>query len=266
VVPPVATQPASPVAAEPAPPWRSRRRLSRNQRLRRQWEGEELDLDAAIDVQVERRLALAPDGRLFVRPGSEAPRCSVLVLLDLSASTGDVAAGSTQSLLAVEQQAALLLARAAQVGLDRIAIHGFASNTRAAVHYLRLLDFGTPLNAGHTQRILHTRAAGSTRIGAALRHATRCLLAEPAGPRAIVLVTDGAPSDVDVFDVRYLTEDARAAVLAARRLGVQCHGSVVDAGSDAYVRRIFGWCNYRVVARTAQLPRALQELHEQLSA
>ena len=60
---------------EPATPWRNRRRLSRNQRLRRQWEGEDLDLDAAIDVQVERRLAGA-DGRLFVRPGIEAPRCN----------------------------------------------------------------------------------------------------------------------------------------------------------------------------------------------
>jgi len=266
VVPPVATRPASPLAAEPAPPWRSRRRLNRNQRLRRQWEGEELDLDAAIDVQVERRLALAPDGRLFVRPGSEAPRCSVLVLLDLSASTGDVAAGSTQPLLAIEQQAALLLARAAQAGQDRLAIHGFTSNTRAAVQYLRLLDFGTPLDAARTQRLLGTRAAGSTRMGAALRHATRCLLAEPVGPRAIVLLTDGAPSDVDVFDARYLTEDARAAVLAARRLGVQCHGLVVDAGGDAYVRRIFGWRSYRVVARAAQLPHALQAIHEQLAA
>lgn len=266
VVPPAATLHGLPPAAEPATPWRSRRRLSRNQRLRRQWEGDDLDLDAAIDVQVERRLALAPDGRLFVRPGIEAPRCSVLVLLDLSASTGDVAAGSTQPLLAVEQQAALLLARAAQAGHDRIAIHGFASNTRAAVQYLRLLDFGTPLDAAHTQRILGTRAAGSTRIGAALRHATRCLLAEPAGPRAIVLITDGAPSDIDVFDARYLTEDARAAVLAARRLGVQCHGLVVDPGADAYVRRIFGWRNYRVAQTAAQLPRQLGELYDRLAA
>ncbi len=266
VVPPVPPRPAAPLAAEPAAPWRSRRRLNRNQRLRRQWEGDELDLDAAIDVQVERRLALAPDGRLFVRPGSEAPRCSVLVLLDLSASTGDVASGSTQPLLAVEQQAALLLARAAQAGQDRLAIHGFASNTRAAVQYLRLLDFGTPLDAARTQRLLGTRAAGSTRIGAALRHATRCLLAEPAGPRAIVLVTDGAPSDVDVFDARYLTEDARAAVLAARRLGVQCHGVVVDAGSDTYVRRIFGWRSFRRIGRAAQLPRQLEDLYTSLAA
>ena len=51
--------------------------------------------------------------------------------------------------------------------------------------------------------------------------------------------------DVDVFDTRYLTEDARAAVLAARRLGVQCHGLVVDPGLTPRTPHL----------RLAQLPR-----------
>lgn len=265
-VPPLApAQPSSPSQAD-IPPLRSpSRRLNRNQRLRRQWEGEEIDLDAAIDIMVERRLRLAPDGRLFRRPGTTSPRCSVLVLLDLSASTGERPAHAANSLLEVEQQAALLLARTAQAGEDRIAIHGFASNTRAAVHYLRLLDFGAALDTGHTQRILATRAAWSTRIGAALRHATHCLANEPSEQRAIVLVTDGAPSDIDVFDTRYLTEDARAAVQAAQRQGVQCYGLAVDPGADAYVRRIFGWRNYRVAETAAQLPRQLTDLYARLA-
>ena len=57
-----------------------------------------------------------------------------------------------------------------------------------------------------------------------------------------------------------------AAVLAARRLGVQCHGLVVDPGADAYVRRIFGWRNYRVALTAAQLPRQLGELYDRLAA
>jgi len=248
------------------PPRLRTRRLNRCQRLRRQWEGEEIDLDAAIEAMVERRLALAPEGRLFMRPGSKAPRCSVLVLLDLSASTGEHAPGSPQSLLDVEQQAALLLARTALAGQDRIAIHGFASNTRAAVHYLRLLDFGIPLDASGRERILGTRAAWSTRIGAALRHATHCLANEPSEQRAIVLITDGAPSDIDVFDTRYLTEDARAAVLAAQRQGVHCYGLAVDPRADAYMRRIFGWRNFRVAETAAQLPRLLDELYDRLTS
>ncbi len=244
---------------------RPSRHLSRNRRLRRQWEGDDIDLDAAVDVMVARRLARVPDGRLFTHADHTRRHCSVLVLLDLSASTGERQPGAAQTLLAVEQQAALLLARTALAGQDRIAIHGFASNTRAAVHYVRLLDFGAALDATATELILATRPAWSTRIGAALRHATHCLADEPGEQHAIVLVTDGAPSDVDVFDARYLTEDARAAVLAAQRQGVQTFCLAVDPEADAYVRRIFGWRNYRIVETAAQLPRQLTELYARLA-
>ena len=50
-------------------PLRRAHRLGRARRLRRQWEGDELDLNAAIDVLVDRRLGRAPDPRLFMPPG-----------------------------------------------------------------------------------------------------------------------------------------------------------------------------------------------------
>ena len=59
----------------------------------------------------------------------------------------------------------------------------------------------------------------STRMGAALRHATAHLAHEASDLKAILLLTDGAPSDIDVHEPRYLVEDARHAVLAARAAG-----------------------------------------------
>ncbi len=41
---------------------------------------------------------------------------------------------------------------------------------------------------------------------------------------------------------------------------------MVDPGADAYVRRIFGWRNYRVAETAAQLPRQLGELYYRLAA
>ena len=98
----------------------------------------------------------------------------------------------------------------------------------------------------------------STRMGAALRHATTLLQHEPPAQRAILLVTDGAPSDIDVHEPQYLTEDARAAVLEARNAGVQTHCIAVDAGDDSYVRRIFGWRNFSMVQDAQSLPAQLQ--------
>jgi len=68
---------------------------------------------------------------------------------------------------------------------------------------------------------LGNRGATQPRIGAALRHASALLQDEGDNRRAILLVTDGAPADVDVFDPEYLTEDARVAVMQARVAGVR---------------------------------------------
>jgi len=242
------------------------RRLSRVRRLRRQWEGDDIDLNAAIEVMVDQRMDLSPDPRLFMRPGREERVSSLLVLLDLSESTNDCLAGSMQSILDIEKKAALLLAQSALHGQDRVAIHGFSSNTRAEVNYYRLLDAATPLDARAVGRVRSVSGRYSTRMGAALRHATAHMAHEPGDHRSILLVTDGAPSDVDVFEADYLIEDARVAVLDARRLGIQAYCVVLDPKADAYAHRIFGWRNYRIVDDPRLLPVHLSELYARLSA
>lgn len=228
-------------------------RLNRARRLRRQFDGDDIDLDAAIEVMVDRRLGLAPDARLFRRPGREASHSSLLVLLDLSESANDPVAGDRRPILALEKEAALRLAQTVRGPFERIAVHGFNSNTRAHVGYQRLLDFGTPFDARATGRLFAARARHSTRMGAALRHAVDMLAAEPSTRHTVLVVTDGAPSDVDVFDPRYLVEDARAAVQEAKRRGVQVHCVTLDPEGERDARRIFGWKRYRVVTNPIAL-------------
>lgn len=233
-------------------------RFSRTRRLRRQWEGDDVDLNAAIDVMVQRRSQLQPEPRLFLRSGREQVPSSVLVLLDLSESTNDRVSGTTMSLLELEKQAALWLAESVHQGADRLAVHGFSSNTRAEVYYYRLLEFGCALTPASRGMITEVQARYSTRMGAALRHATTLLQDEPHLQRAILLVTDGAPSDIDVHEPRYLTEDARAAVIEARNAGVQTHCIALYTGDDNYVRRIFGWRNFSMVQDAQSLPVQLK--------
>lgn len=242
------------------------RQLDRTHRLRRQWEGDDVDLNAAIEVLVDRRLRLRPDPRLFMRPGKAPRPSSVLVLLDLSESVNDRGQDGERSLLDIEKQAALMLADANARGIDRLAIHGFSSNARAEVYYYRLLEFGRPLQAPSRAMIGAVRGRYSTRMGAALRHAASHLRAEPSGQRAILLVTDGAPSDIDVHDPRYLIEDARMAVAEAREAGVRTACIAVDGAADAYVRRIFGWRNYCIADDPRSLPARLARMSARLAA
>lgn len=242
------------------------RRLSRQQRLRRQWEGDEIDLNAAIEAVIDQRIKLSPDLRYFSRAGREDWPSSILVLLDLSESTNDVPAARKESILDIEKKAALLLAQSVMLSGDRIAVHGFSSNTRAEVTYYHLLDFGAPLDGDAVALIQSVPGRFSTRMGAALRHAVSCLASEPFEHRTVILVTDGAPSDIDVYKADYLIEDARAAVHECRRAGVQTFCVALDPQADPYVRRIFGWNNYRVVDEPAKLPVHLCSIYNRLVA
>lgn len=241
------------------------RHLDRTHRLRRQWEGDDIDLNAAIEVLVDRRLRLRPDARLFMRPGKGPRPSSVLVLLDLSASANDPGPHAA-SLLDIEKQAALMLAASNARGIDRLAIHGFSSNTHAEVYYYRLLEPGLPLDEPARSMIGALRGRYSTRMGAALRHATSLMRAEPPGQRAVLLVTDGAPADIDVHDPRYLIEDARQAVAEAREAGVRAACIAVDGAADAYVRRIFGWRDYCIADDARSLPARLARMSARLAA
>ncbi|WP_354681422.1 nitric oxide reductase activation protein NorD [Cupriavidus plantarum] len=243
-----------------------RQRLSRDRRLRRQLEGESLDLDAAVTVMIDRRLGLAPEPRLFLRPARGTPHFSILLLVDASASTNDpvTGIGGGTTVLDVERTATAMLAHAAAECGHRVAIHAFSSDTREAVNYYRLLDFGDRLDGSARTRLGALAGRFSTRIGAALRHATTCVMDEPNPHRAIVIVTDGEPSDVDVFDRRYLAEDARAAAQAARRAGVAVCGVTIDAGAAPYIRTILGHGNFCIADTARALPAQLSAIYARL--
>lgn len=244
------------------------RQLDRRQRLRRQWEGDDLDFNAAIEVQVDRRLKLCPEPRLFMRAGKGPRPTSLLVLMDASESV-NAPGPHGDSLLDLEKQAVLLLARSRaghRTGVDRLAIHAFSSNTRAEVRYLRLLDFGQPFADEASARLQSLHGRHSTRLGAAMRHASSLLAAEPPGQRHLLVVTDGAPADIDVHDERYLIEDARHAVQQARAAGIRISCLAVDSQADGYVRHIFGARNYGIADDARHLPRRLTQMGDRLAA
>ena len=223
----------------------------RSIRLRRLEAGDELDLNAAVDSMVSRRCRLAPDPRVFRRHGRRRRSTAIVLLMDLSQSTERFVPASFTKVIDIEKRAATMVAKALDSSRDRVAVHGFSSNGRHEVHYVCLKDFDEAFGADQ-QALLKRRQGGlSTRMGAALRHATSALGREQADRKLILMLTDGEPSDVDVYEDDYLVEDARHAVAAAAAQGVKTFCLTLDRQADAYVRRIFGSRNYLIADQAA---------------
>lgn len=90
------------------------------QRIRKQEEGDEVDINAAIRALVDIRLGSQPDPRVMMRSLRKTRDIAVLVLLDLSESTNDTVAGQDFTVLELTRAATVLLGEAIHtVGASR---------------------------------------------------------------------------------------------------------------------------------------------------
>lgn len=244
------------------------RKQGRMQRLRRQYDGEEFELDALVHAVSELRCGRLPDGRVRQRNARQKPDLSVLLLMDLSASTNatiPTTAGESHVLTLI-REAALLLGMAIGQSGDQYAIHGFRSNGRHKIEYLRFKEFGEALDDSVPAKLAGIEGALSTRMGAAIRHACHQIRGRHTAQRLILVLTDGEPHDIDVFDPAHLVLDAARAVQQSTAEGTPVFCVSVDPKADGYLQKIFGTHHYQVIDRIGQLPQRLPELYLRLTA
>lgn len=241
-------------------------KVSRQQRVRRQIEGEYLDVDAAIEAAIARRSGEMPDARIYGRYQRRHRDLSILILIDASRSTGQRIDGGEGTILEAERFAVALLADALSKLGDPFALAAFSSDTRDDVRYLRIKDFATPYDDLARARLAGLGSLHSTRLGAAIRHAGRDLRGQSSYRRLLLIVTDGEPHDVDVSDPRYLVEDARAAVHTLNGEGIDVFSIVLDSEAPSYADHIFGRRNCVQLKSAERLPEKLPALFLRLVA
>jgi hypothetical protein len=235
------------------------------QRIRKLEDGDDIDLSAALASLIDIRMGRQPDPRIMMRSVRKTRDISVLVLLDLSYSTNDKVSGQDQTVLDLTRSACALLADAIQKVGDPFAIHGFCSDGRHDVNYWRFKDFDQPYDDIAKARLAGMEGKLSTRMGAAIRHATSALKAQRSTKKLLLVITDGEPADVDVRDPQYLRQDTKKAVEEAGRNGIMTYCMSLDPTADQYVRRIFGEKNYMVVDKVERLPEKLPVLYTGLT-
>ncbi len=228
-------------------------------RIRYQEEGSELDLDVAIRSLIDYKSGVQPDPRINMSHRNDGRNIAVMLLLDLSESLNQKAAGSEQTILEISQEAVSLLGWAVEKLGDPFAIAGFHSNTRHDVRYLHIKGYSEHWDNEVKSRLAAMEASYSTRMGAAMRHAAHYLEKQPADKKLMLILTDGEPADIDSKDGRILIEDARQAVKELDQQGIYSYCINLDPKADEYVADIFGK-QYTILDNVAQLPEKLPTL------
>ncbi len=236
------------------------------QRVRNMEDGDEVDLNAAIDAMIAIRMGEQPNTRITMRNVLKNRDLSVVLLLDLSESTNEAMNGSEKTVLQLTREAATLVAIAIEGIGDPFAIHGFASDGRHDVQYYRFKDFNQHFDDDAKSRLAGMKGGLSTRMGSALRHAGQHLLKQQERRKLVLLVTDGEPADIDERDPQHLRHDTKKAVEELYSTGVLTYCLTLDPNADDYVKRIFGANNYTIIDHVDKLPEQLPVLFASLTA
>lgn len=231
--------------------------------LPRQVDGAELDLDALITAQVAIRATGQGSDRIFRDLRHVERDLSVAILMDCSRSTESVV--GTRSIIDTTREALAALAGGIDAAGDRLAIWGFSSLRRDRVFLTRCKGFDGRVTPDVTARIGGLHPGHYTRLGAAVRHVTAQLAAEPSARKLLLVLTDGKPNDLDHYEGTHGIEDSHMAVREARRLGQAVHGVIVDADGQDWFARIFGRAGFTLLPDPSRLGRALPDIYRSLT-
>ena len=171
-------------------------------------DGEEIDLEAAVAARVDMITGVPPSTKIYAARQPTDRDVSALFLLDLSASTDarvlvtpaegeEDAKPEEMRIIDILKEAVVLLSSALEEIGDTYAIYGFSSSGRKNVDVYPVKTFVETLSADVKGRISALAPQRSTRMGAAVRHATRKLKDLSTRGKVLILLSDGYPEDAD---------------------------------------------------------------------
>ena len=222
-------------------------------RRHRQSQGDDIDIDAAVEARVEVRARSAPDEAVYLDSLRRRRDLSVLLLLDVSGSSAEP--GTSARTVHEQQRAAVANLTVALHDLgDRVALYAYFSQGRRAVSMVPVKRFDDHLDSRVMRRLNSLEPGAYSRLGAAIRHGSAVLEARGGtSRRLLVVLSDGLAFDHG-YERAYGAADARRALSEARRRGTGCVCLTIGAGTDVHsLRRVFGSTAHATIARPDQL-------------
>ncbi len=240
-------------------------RPERLRKMRYQTEGDDLDTDGLVEYVVEKRAKISPSGRVYIKRDKKDRDVATAFLVDMSSST-DRKIDGRKRIIDIEKEGLLLMCEALEAIRDDYAIYGFSGSGREDSQFYVVKELGEKYDDRVKGRIGGIYARQKTRMGPAIRHATRRLVAADAAVKLMILLTDGKPYDSDTYqDNKYAQEDTQVALREARREKIHLFCVTVDQEAADYLPHMYSDANFVIIDDIRTLPHKLPQLYRRLT-
>lgn len=237
-------------------------------------QGDELYMPAVIQGVVDRKAGNTPSERIFIRKEKKVRRIATLLLIDMSASTGETVPVHPESgepekrIIDIEIESLVVMIEALNALDDDYAVYGFSGQGKEKVDFFRIKDFKEPASEIIKKRISGIEPRQSTRMGTAIRHAAGKLRAMESDHKLLILLSDGFPQDLDYGENRkskeYALNDTMMAFIEAGKEGAKTFCITVDQAGNDYLRKMCHPGSYLVIQDIHTLPEVLPKVVESL--
>ncbi|MBA4394462.1 MAG: hypothetical protein C0407_12995, partial [Desulfobacca sp.] len=227
-------------------------------RLKRQVDGDDIDLDAFVDYLVDRKVGLSPNENNYSLNRKKRRDIAVAFLIDMSRSTKGVT-------ITLEKESLVIMSEALHEVGDAFAVFGFSGDNRDNMDFYRIKDFDDPYNDQVKKRISAIEERFENRDGTAIRHAIHKLRKRAERTKMIILLSDGKPVDKD-YSGPYAIEDTRLALKEAQHLGMKTFCITVDRAAAEYLPRMYSHSSWTVIDDVGKLPEKITRIYRMLTA
>ena len=229
-----------------------------NKVLKRQPDGENLDIDALVNSIADVRSGMELSSRIYTKAHKAERNIAVIFMIDMS--------GSTKGWINTAQREALiLLCEALQSLGDRYAIYGFSGMTRKRCELYRIKTFDELYDDEVRARIAAIEPQDYTRMGVTIRHLTKMFQDIEARTKLLITLSDGKPDDYDSYHGEYGIEDTRMSLFEARLEGIHPFCITIDEEARDYLPHLYGHANYIVIDDVKKLPYKISDIYRKLT-
>lgn len=262
-------------------------------------DGEDVDLNAALEAWADLRMKVPPDDKVYWRRHRIQRDVAVAFLLDMSASTAEpieVGGASADAqpinpasatlhtwrhnrearrqakmkrIIDIVKESTALLTQALESIGDTYGIYGFSGYGRDHVEFYVIKDLTERFGERTKRRIDKIAPLHATRMGPAIRHVITKLEPQSASTKILFLLSDGRPQDRGYSrkgaEKAYAVQDTHMALLEAKQKNIAPFCLTVDKTGHDYLQAMCGDMGYEVLDEIALLPARLPMLYRALT-